>query len=147
MVGVARRKWRMVNELVEVHLAKFKASGAELVMGEARFTEQKTVHVTLNGGGTRMLQGERVFINVGTRATIPDVPGLTAAAPMTHVEALNLERLPEHLVILGGGYVGLEFAQAMRRFGSRVTIIQRGQRLLEREDPDVADAPRGLMDD
>src|SRR5947207_12247496 len=147
MAGVARRKWRMVNELVEVHLAKFKASGTELVMGEARFTEQKTVHVTLNGGGTRKLGGERVFINVGTRATIPDAPGLTAAAPMTHVEALNLERLPEHLVILGGGYVGLEFAQAMRRFGSRVTIIQRGPRLLEREDPDVADALLELMTD
>jgi pyruvate/2-oxoglutarate dehydrogenase complex dihydrolipoamide dehydrogenase (E3) component len=147
MAGVARRKWRMVNELVQVHLSKFKASGAELVMGEARFTEPNTVHVALNAGGTRMLGGKRVFINVGTRATIPDVPGLAAAAPMTHVEALNLERLPEHLVILGGGYVGLEFAQAMRRFGSRVTIIQRGTRLLEREDPDVADALWELMTD
>jgi pyruvate/2-oxoglutarate dehydrogenase complex dihydrolipoamide dehydrogenase (E3) component len=147
MAGVARRKWRMVNELVETHLAKFKASGAELVMGEARFTEPKTVHVNLNAGGTRSLRGERVFINLGTRASIPDVPGLADAAPMTHVEALNLERLPEHLVIIGGGYVGLEFAQAMRRFGSRVTIIQRGARLLEREDPDVADALRELMID
>jgi pyruvate/2-oxoglutarate dehydrogenase complex dihydrolipoamide dehydrogenase (E3) component len=147
MAGVARRKWRMVNELVEVHLGKFKASGVELVMGEARFTEPKTVQVTLNAGGTRLLRGERVFINVGTRATIPDVPGLAAAGPMTHVEALNLERLPTHLVILGGGYVGLEFAQAMRRFGSRVTIIQHGPRLLEREDPDVADALLELMTD
>jgi pyruvate/2-oxoglutarate dehydrogenase complex dihydrolipoamide dehydrogenase (E3) component len=145
MAGVARRKWRMVNELVEVHLGKFRASGAELVMGEARFTEPKTVRVTLNAGGTRLLRGDRVFINVGTRASIPDVPGLAIAGPLTHVEALNLERLPEHLVILGGGYVGLEFAQAMRRFGSRVTIIQRGPRLLAREDPDVADALRELM--
>src|SRR5215472_4865262 len=134
MAAVARRKWKMVNHLVEVHLGKFKASGAELVMGEARFTEPKTVRVTLNAGGARSLRGERVFINVGTRASVPDVPGLAAAAPMTHVEALNLERLPEHLVILGGGYVGLEFAQALRRFGSRVTIIQLGPRLLERED-------------
>jgi pyruvate/2-oxoglutarate dehydrogenase complex dihydrolipoamide dehydrogenase (E3) component len=147
MAGVARRKWRMVNELVETHLAKFKASGAELVMGEARFTQPKTVQVSLNAGGTRLVQGERVFINVGTRASIPEVPGLAGAAPMTHVEALNLERLPEHLVILGGGYVGLEFAQAMRRFGSRVTIIQRGPRLLERADADVADALRELMTD
>jgi len=147
MAGVARRKWRMVNELVEVHLGKFKASGAELVMGEAQFTEPKTVQVTLNAGGTRLLRGERVFINVGTRASIPDMPGLAAAAPMTHVEALNLEWLPEHLVILGGGYVGLEFAQAMRRFGSRVTIIQHGPRLLKREDPDVADALLELMRD
>jgi pyruvate/2-oxoglutarate dehydrogenase complex dihydrolipoamide dehydrogenase (E3) component len=147
MAGVARRKRRMVAELVEVHLANFRASGAELVMGEARFTEPKTVQVTLNASGTRLLRGQRVFINVGTRASMPDVPGLAAAGPMTHVEALNLERLPGHLVILGGGYVGLEFAQAMRRFGSRVTIIQRGPRLLEREDPDVADALLELMKD
>jgi pyruvate/2-oxoglutarate dehydrogenase complex dihydrolipoamide dehydrogenase (E3) component len=147
MAGVARRKWGMVNELVEMHLGKFKASGTELVMGEARFTEPKTVRVTLNAGGTRLLRGERVFINVGTRASMPDVPGLAIAGPMTHVEALNLERLPEHLVILGGGYVGLEFAQAMRRFGSRVAIIQRGPQLLEREDPHVADALLELMRD
>ena len=147
MAGVARRKRQMVAELVEVHLSKFKASGAKLVMGEARFTEPKTVQVALNAGGTRLLRGERVFINVGTRASIPDVPGLVLAGPMTHVEALNLERLPGHLVILGGGYVGLEFAQAMRRFGSRVTIVQRGPRLLEREDPDVAAALLEAMTD
>src|SRR5947209_6487099 len=147
MAGVARRKRQMVEGLVQAHLDNFKASGAELVMGEARFTEPKTVRVTLNAGGERLLRGERVFINVGTRARIPDVPGLAAAAPMTHVEALNLERLPEHLVIFGGGYVGLEFAQAMRRFGSRVTLVQRGPRLLEREDPDVADALRELLTD
>src|SRR6266481_3121115 len=147
MAAVARRKRQMVAELVEVHLGNFKASGAELVMGEARFTEPKTVRVTLNAGGTRLLRGERVFINVGTRATIPDVPGLAIAGPMTHVEALNLERLPEHLVVLGGGYVGLEFAQAMRRFGSRVTIVQHGPRLLKREDPEVEDALLELMID
>src|SRR5262249_18379240 len=137
----------MGHELVEMHLAKYRASGAELVMGEAQFTEPKTVRVTLNAGGTRLLRGEHVFINVGTRASMPDVPGLAAAGPMTHVEALNLERLPGRLVILGGGYVGLEFAQAMRRFGSRVTVVQRGPRLLEREDPDVVDALRELLTD
>jgi pyruvate/2-oxoglutarate dehydrogenase complex dihydrolipoamide dehydrogenase (E3) component len=147
LAGVARRKARMVKELVEMHLGKFRASGAELVMGEARFTEPKTVRVTLNAGGTRLLRGECVFIDVGTRASIPDVPGLAAAGPMTHVEALNLDRLPEHLVVLGGGYVGLEFAQAMRRFGSRVTVLQRGPRLLEREDADVAEALLELMTD
>jgi pyruvate/2-oxoglutarate dehydrogenase complex dihydrolipoamide dehydrogenase (E3) component len=147
MAGVARRKRKMVKDLVDIHLANFNASGAELVMGEAQFTDIKTVSVNLNSGGTRLIRGERVFINVGTRAAIPDVPGLVIAAPMTHVEALNLERLPKHLVVLGGGYVGLEFAQAMRRFGSRVTIIQRASRLLDREDPDVADALLELMTD
>ena len=94
MAAVAHRKWKMVNELVAVHLGKFKASGAELVMGEAGFTQPKTVEVALNAGGTRQLKGDRVFINVGTRARIPNVPGLADARPMTHVEALNLERLP-----------------------------------------------------
>ena len=147
MAGVARRKRTMVDGLIELHLANFKASGAELVMGEARFTGPKTVQVTLNANGTRLLRGERVFLCVGSRASIPDVPGLAAAGPMTHVEALDLERLPDHLVILGGGYVGLEFAQALRRFGSRVTIIQRGHQLLDREDSDVADALLKLMKD
>jgi pyruvate/2-oxoglutarate dehydrogenase complex dihydrolipoamide dehydrogenase (E3) component len=147
MAAVARRKRKMVDDLMDMHLGNFKSSGAELVMGEARFTEPKTVQVQLNGGGTRSLRGERVFINVGTRASIPPVPGLAAAKPMTHVEALNLERLPEHLVVLGGGYVGLEFAQALCRFGSRVTIVERGPRLLEREDPDVADGLRELLTD
>src|SRR5947209_508631 len=91
MPGVARRKRQMVEGLVELHLSNFRSSGAELVMGEAQFTEPKMVRVTLNDGGTRSLRGDRVFLNVGTRATIPDIPGLAAAAPMTHVEALNLE--------------------------------------------------------
>src|SRR5258708_3667634 len=76
MAAVARRKWKMVNELVEIHRAKYKASGAELVMGEATFTQPKTIEVALNAGGTRQLHGDRVFINVGTRARIPNVPGL-----------------------------------------------------------------------
>ncbi len=147
MPAVARRKRLMVEGLVEMHLANFKASGCELVMGQARFVEPKTVEVKLNGGGTRVLSGQRVFLGLGSRASIPDVPGLAAARPLTHVEALNLERLPEHLVILGGGYVGLEFAQAMRRFGSRVTIIQRGTQLLDHEDPDIAAAVLELMKD
>ncbi len=147
MPGVIRRKRNMIIGLTELHLAKFEASGAELIMGEARFTERKTVQVTSDASNPRLLSGDRVFLCVGSRASIPDMPGLVAADPLTHVEALNLERLPEHLIILGGGYVGLEFAQAMRRFGSRVTIIQHGHRLLEREDPDVSDALLELMKD
>lgn len=140
MPGVARRKREMVEGLRDVHLNNFKTSGAELVLGEARFTAPKTFEVALNDGGSRQLQGDRVFLCLGSRAAIPNLPGLVDAKPMTHVEALDLERLPEHLVVIGGGYVGLEFAQAMRRFGSRVTIVQRGKQLLEREDPDVAAA-------
>ena len=121
----------MVERLVAMQVANFRASGAELVMGEARFTEPKTVAVTLNGGGSRYLRGERVFLGLGSRASVADVPGLIAAEPMTHVEALDRERLPNYLIVLGGGYVGLEFAHAMRRFGRSVTIIQRGKQLAE----------------
>jgi pyruvate/2-oxoglutarate dehydrogenase complex dihydrolipoamide dehydrogenase (E3) component len=147
MAGVARRKRAMVDELTQLQLGVFRSSNAELIMGEARFIEKKTVQVALNDGRFRQLHGERVFLCVGTRASIPDIPGLVIAGPMTHVEALDLERLPDHLVIIGGGYVGLEFAQAMRRFGSRVTIIQRGLRLLEHEDEEVSIAIQELMND
>jgi pyruvate/2-oxoglutarate dehydrogenase complex dihydrolipoamide dehydrogenase (E3) component len=147
MPAVIRRKREMVQKLVQIHLNLFAASGVELVMGDARFVEPKTVEVALKAGGTRRLTGERVFLDVGTRATIPNTLGLAAAAPMTHVELLNLERVPDHLLIMGGGYVALEFAQAMRRFGSRVTIIQHDKHLLPQEDPDMSDALLELMKD
>jgi pyruvate/2-oxoglutarate dehydrogenase complex dihydrolipoamide dehydrogenase (E3) component len=137
MERVRQRKREMVDALVAMHLEQYRASGAELIMGEARFVAPKTLEVRLNGGGTRTLEGERVFLNLGTHAAIPAIPGLADAEPLTNIELLELDRLPEHLVILGGGYVGLEFAQAYRRFGSRVTVIQRGDQLLEHEDPDV----------
>jgi pyruvate/2-oxoglutarate dehydrogenase complex dihydrolipoamide dehydrogenase (E3) component len=88
----------------------------------------------------RTLHGDRVFLNLGTHAAIPDIPGLRSAKPLTHVEALELDRLPSHLIVLGGGYIGLEFAQAFARFGSRVTVLQRGPQLLAREDRDVGEA-------
>ena len=138
MAAVRQRKREMVEAEVAAHLRNYEASGAELIMGTGRFIAPKTLEVSLNDGGTRVLSGERVFINVGTRATIPDIRGLEAAQPLTHIEALELDYLPPHLVVLGGGYVGLELAQAYRRFGSEVTIIEAGPRLMSREDPDVA---------
>jgi len=101
----------------------------------------------MNDETTRVLAGDRVFLNVGTRAAIPDVPGLKAAKPLTHVEALELDRLPEHLVVFGGGFVGLEFAQAMRRFGSQVTVLERGPQLGSREDADVSEGILHLFED
>lgn len=121
------------------HLSKFKDSGAELILGEGCFTAPRTLEVRLNAGGTRVVTAKRVFLNIGTHAVIPDVQGLAQAAPLTSIEVLELDRLPEHLIVLGGGYVGLEFAQAYRRFGSRVTIGERGPRQAGREDADVSD--------
>jgi pyruvate/2-oxoglutarate dehydrogenase complex dihydrolipoamide dehydrogenase (E3) component len=140
MAEVRARKRRMVEGLVSMHIEKYKESGAELVFGEGSFVGPKTIQVRTNNGGVRTLQGDRVFLNLGTHAAIPDIPGLRAAKPLTHVEALELDRLPSHLIVLGGGYVGLEFAQAFARFGSRVTVLERGPQLLPREDKDVADS-------
>jgi pyruvate/2-oxoglutarate dehydrogenase complex dihydrolipoamide dehydrogenase (E3) component len=147
MAAVRDRKRKMVADLVAVHLAKFQASGAELVMGAGRFTAPRTIEVSVRGGGTRLLRGENVVINTGTRATIDATPGLGDAQPLTHVEALELDRVPEHLVVLGGGYVGLELAQAFRRFGSRVTVVERNPTLIHREDPDVSAAMGQLFAD
>jgi pyruvate/2-oxoglutarate dehydrogenase complex dihydrolipoamide dehydrogenase (E3) component len=138
MAAVRNRKREMVQRLVATHLAKYQATGAELVMGEAKFIAPRTVEVRLNDGGMRTITGERVFLNLGTHASIPAVPGLPESMPLTHIEALELDRLPEHLLVIGGGYVGIEFAQALRRFGSRITILQNESTLLAREDPDVS---------
>ncbi|HKE27613.1 MAG TPA: mercuric reductase [Bryobacteraceae bacterium] len=145
MAEVRARKRRMVEGLVSMHIDKYKGSGAELVFGEGRFVGSKTIEVRLTNGGVRTLQGERVFLNLGTHAAVPDIPGLRGAQPLTHVEALELDRLPRHLIVLGGGYVGLEFAQAYARFGSRVTVLERGPHLLAREDKDVAEALLELL--
>lgn len=143
---VRKRKREMVEGLVKTHLDRYRATGAELVMGQAKFIAPNRLDVHLNGGGLRTLVGERIFLNLGTHASIPPVPGLAESESLTHIEALELDRLPEHLVVIGGGYVGLEFAQAYRRFGSRVTILQSAPQLLEREDPDVSAEILRLLD-
>jgi pyruvate/2-oxoglutarate dehydrogenase complex dihydrolipoamide dehydrogenase (E3) component len=140
MARVRQRKRDMVEGLIAMHLERYQASGAELIMGAGQFVAPNTLEVQLNDGGTRQLAGARVFLNVGTHATIPNIPGLATAGPLTHIEALELDRVPAHLIVLGGGYVGLELAQAFRRFGSGVTIVEHGPQLAGREDPDVADA-------
>ncbi|HUZ93568.1 MAG TPA: FAD-dependent oxidoreductase [Edaphobacter sp.] len=137
MVAVMGRKRGMVKSLVDIHVRNFNTSGTVLVMGEGRFVAPKTVEVALSAGGTRYLRGEDVLIGTGTRARLDNIPGLSDAKALTHIEVMELDVLPEHLVILGGGYIGLEFAQAMRRLGSRVSIIERNSSLLHDEDVDV----------
>src|ERR1700724_1616477 len=147
MAKVRQRKRDMVKGEVAAVLQQYESSGAELIMGAGNFVAPKTLEVRLNDGGTRILVGDRVFLNLGTHATIPGIPGLDAAGPLTNIEALELDYVPQHLIVLGGCYVGLELAQAYRRFGSRVTIIEHSPQLAGREDPDVADEMRRILGD
>jgi pyruvate/2-oxoglutarate dehydrogenase complex dihydrolipoamide dehydrogenase (E3) component len=140
MKTVQRRKRTMVEGLHQMHADRTAASGAELIMGNARFVAPRTVEIELKSGGKRSISADRVFLDLGSRAAMPELPGLRAANPMTHVELLDLERLPGHLIVLGGGYVGLELSQAMRRLGAQVTVIEEGPQLASREDPDVGAA-------
>jgi pyruvate/2-oxoglutarate dehydrogenase complex dihydrolipoamide dehydrogenase (E3) component len=147
MPAVRERKRKMVEGLVDAHLGEYKASGAELIMGTGRFVGPRTVEVTLADGSTRLLRGTNVVIGTGTHAAIDSTPGLAEAQPLTHVEALELDEVPGHLLVIGGGYIGLELAQALRRFGSNVTVIDRNGRPLHREDDDVTEALGELFKD
>ena len=145
MAKVRQRKRNMVDASVAAHLENYRTSGTELIMGTGRFVAPKTLEVRLNDGGMRVLTGDQAFLDVGTHAAIPDVPGLAAAEPLTHIEALELDHLPSHLIVLGGGYVGLELAQAYRRFGSAVTVVEQGPRLMAREDSDVVEEMQRIL--
>jgi pyruvate/2-oxoglutarate dehydrogenase complex dihydrolipoamide dehydrogenase (E3) component len=147
MAGVYARKRKMVESIVQLHLDKYHTAGGELIFGDGAFVAPRTLHVALRDGGERTLSADRVFVNVGTRATIPDTPGLREARPMTHIEALDLQRRPDDLIVLGGGYVGLELGQALRRLGSRVTLVSRDSQLASSEDADVAHAILQLFQD
>ncbi|HET6607579.1 MAG TPA: FAD-dependent oxidoreductase [Rhodopila sp.] len=145
MRKVRGRKQDMIDREIAFHLGAYRESGAELIMGSGRFVGPKTIEVALNDGGARVVSGNEAVLNLGTHAAIPDIPGLEAARALTHIEALELDYLPSHLIVLGGGYVGIEMAQAYRRFGSRVTIIEPGPHLMGREDSDVAEEMRSIL--
>jgi pyruvate/2-oxoglutarate dehydrogenase complex dihydrolipoamide dehydrogenase (E3) component len=115
-----------------------KTKGLDLIFGEAKFVGPHTVLVTTKTG-ERQLTAEKIFINAGTRAGVPSIPGLASVPFLDNKSIMELDAVPEHLLVLGGGYIGVEFGQMFRRFGSRVTIVQSRPRLLAGEDPDVAD--------
>ena len=138
MARVRQRKQDMVEREIALHLKLYKETGAELIMGNGRFVGPKVLDVQLNDGGTRQLTGDRIVINVGSHAAVPNIPGMQEARALTHIEALELDYVPAHLIVLGAGYVAIEMAQAFRRFGSRVTLIEPAPRVMGREDPDVA---------
>jgi pyruvate/2-oxoglutarate dehydrogenase complex dihydrolipoamide dehydrogenase (E3) component len=138
-VGIRNRRGAVVAEMIGRNQANFDRSGMTLLIGTARFTGQRTLDVRLQDGGSREVTADKVFINTGTRPAMPPLPGLVDARPLNSESVQELDRLPEHLIILGGGYIGCEFAQMFRRFGSRVTILERSEAFLPREDPDVGE--------
>ena len=146
MTVVRERKRDMVQGLVEMHQGRFQGSGVELIMGTGHFVEPKTIAVEISNGEVRKLGAETVIISTGSRANVDKtIPGLVEAAPLTHVELLEVGVVPPHLIILGGGYSGLEFAQAMRRLGSQVSVLERGSRILKHEDEDVSSALTDIL--
>jgi pyruvate/2-oxoglutarate dehydrogenase complex dihydrolipoamide dehydrogenase (E3) component len=147
MAGVRDRKRKMVVGLNEMYMENYRKTGAVFILGAGRFVAPRTVEVTLADATTRQLRGANVLVSTGTRAAMEPIPGLVEAQPLTHIAALELDEIPEHLIIVGGGYVGVELSQAMRRFGSKVTMIDRNARLMSKEDPDVCEALRSLLTD
>ena len=139
MAEVRDRAQAIVKDFRQGTEKNIQAKGAELIYGQARFTGPKSVRVALNGGGDRELAADQIFINVGTRPAAPSIDGLTSIPYLDNASIEQLDTLPEHLLILGGSYIALEFGQMFRRFGSAVTIVERAERLLAREDPDVSE--------
>jgi pyruvate/2-oxoglutarate dehydrogenase complex dihydrolipoamide dehydrogenase (E3) component len=140
MAQIRRRKQAIVDEFRTGGQHRLEeAENVELVFGEGHFTAPKVVEVTLRGGGARTLTADAIFINTGARPARPGIDGLDSVPVLDSTSIMELDALPEHLLILGGGYIGLEFAQMFRRFGSTVTVVQHGKQLLAREDPDVAE--------
>jgi pyruvate/2-oxoglutarate dehydrogenase complex dihydrolipoamide dehydrogenase (E3) component len=139
MERVRQRKRDIVNSFRNGSQARIgKTSNLDLILGEASFTGPRSALVRLKGGGQRVLSGERIFINAGARPSVPALDGLKDVFFLDSTSIMELSTVPEHLIVLGGGYVALEFGQMFRRFGSRVTIVESAGQLLRREDFDVA---------
>jgi len=140
MVKVRQRKRDIVNSFRSGSENRIKSTeGVDLLMGEAHFTGPKELEVRLNSGEVQQLSADTIFINAGDRPADPSLEGLDSVPTLNSTTIMELDTVPEHLLIIGGGYVGLEFGQMFRRFGSGVTVVQRGAYLLAREDPDVAE--------
>jgi probable pyridine nucleotide-disulfide oxidoreductase len=147
MATVIQRKRSLVQSLRPINFNLLNtALGDNLIIGTARFVAPKTIEVVTDEGTTRLLTAERLFINTGTRPLIPSMPGLKEARFLTSESIMELEQLPEHLIVLGSGYIGLEFAQMFRRFGSHVTVVGQSEQILSQQDPDIAIAVQSLLE-
>ena len=138
MERVRERKREIVKMFRTGSEKRLEDAGVELIQGEARFTGERELAVRVKDGGERAVRAELVFINTGCRPAIPDTPGLNDIRWLDSTSIMEVARAPGHLLVVGGGYVGLEFAQMFRRFGSQVTVVQREGQLLSREDSDIA---------
>jgi len=146
MDEVRRRKQDVVDSFRDAGVRGVTSTdGLELVYGEARFTADRTLEIALRDGGSRTISADAVFLNVGGRPAPAEFPGIDAVNPLDSTSIMELDAMPDHLLVVGGGYIGLEFGQMFRRYGARVTIVQRGARLFGREDPDVADAVADIL--
>lgn len=139
MPAIRRRKRDMVTNFRESSEKQIVAGGVDLIRGNASFTGPKHIEVRMNDGGTREFTADTILIDVGGRPSAPPIEGLDGVPSLDSTSIMELDIVPEHLVILGGGYIGVEFSQMFRRFGSKVTIVERAPQLLSQEDPDVAD--------
>ena len=146
MERVRQRKRDIVNSFRNGGQSRIeKTANLELIFGEASFSGPKSLLVRLRNGSERQLTAEKIFINAGARPSVPNIEGLKEVAFLNSTSIMELNTVPEHLLVLGGGYVGLEFGQMFRRFGSRVTLVQASQQLLTREDTDVADEVAAIL--
>jgi pyruvate/2-oxoglutarate dehydrogenase complex dihydrolipoamide dehydrogenase (E3) component len=146
--GVIERKRGIVKGMVDTHWNLFTTTpNMELILGTGKFVSPKEIEVSLADGGSRLLTAERIYVNTGSRTTIPNIPGLSEVAYLTSTSVMELDVLPEHLAIIGGGYIALEFAQIFCRLGSKVTVILRGDRFLPREDEDIAAEIKQMLED
>jgi pyruvate/2-oxoglutarate dehydrogenase complex dihydrolipoamide dehydrogenase (E3) component len=148
MERIRERKRAIVKSFREGSEKGLKATDCDsLIMGEATFTGPKQVHVACNDGTQRNLNADLIFINTGLRTKVPDIEGLDSIPYLDNASIMELAEVPEHLLVLGGGYIGLEFGQLFRRLGSRVTVIQSAPKLLGREDDDIAEQVRKILDE
>ena len=146
LATVIQRKRSVVQSMREMNLHNLEmALGHELIIGTGQFVAEKTIEVTTIEGKARYLAAERFFINTGTRPLIPSIPGLRESGFLTSESIMELEDLPEHLIVLGSGYIGLEFAQMFHRFGSRVTVVGQSEQILSQQDSDIAIAVQTLL--
>jgi len=145
LARVRQRKRDIVESFRSGNIKRLTGDHLELIFGFAEFTGPKTLHIDLHDGGSRSLEADWIFLNTGLRAAVPSIPGLRDVPFLNNESLMELDTVPDHLLVIGGGYIGLEFGQMFRRFGSRVSIIHRGRQLLDREDPDVAEEIRKIL--